>query len=48
MSLMYKFVLQMWVQRRCDEAYVLYQYEMGRITEAEKDTILSTPQNPIV
>ncbi|MGX8177417.1 hypothetical protein ACWS7L_07975 [Exiguobacterium artemiae] len=47
MSLMYRFVLSMWVQRRVDEAYVLYQVEMNRITQAEGETILSTPQNPL-
>ena len=47
MSLMYRFVLQMWQQRRVDEAYVQYQVEMGRITQAEAETILATPQNPI-
>lgn len=48
MSLMYPFILRMWKERRVDEAYVLYQYEMNRITEEEKDTILATPQNPII
>lgn len=47
MSLMYTFVLNMWKQRRVDEAYVVYQAEMKRITEEEKDTILATPQNTI-
>ena len=48
MSLMYKFIVDMWKQRRVDEAYVLYQLEKGRITQEEADTILSMPQNPII
>lgn len=47
MSLMYKFIVDMWKQRRVDEAYVLYQLEKKRITQEEADTILATPQNPI-
>lgn len=46
MSLMYRFVLRIWVEGRADEAYVLYQVEMKRITQAEADAILATPQNP--
>lgn len=47
MSIMYKFVLKMWMERRVDEAYVVYQVEVGRLTQAEADAILATPQNPI-
>ena len=47
MSIMYKFVLRMWKERRCDEAYVLFQVEEGRLTQAEADAILATPQNPL-
>ncbi|MDA5561939.1 hypothetical protein PJK55_14465 [Exiguobacterium sp. MMG028] len=45
---MYKFALQMWQQRRVDEAYLMYQVEMGRLTQAEVEAILASPQNPIV
>ena len=48
MSIMYKFVLKMWMERRVDEAYVVYQVEVGRLTQAEADAILATPQNPIL
>lgn len=45
---MYKFALQMWQQRRIDEAYLMYQVEMRRLSQAEVDAILAPPQNPIV
>lgn len=48
MSLMYSFVLSMWKQRRCDEAYVMFQVEKIRLTQEEADAILATPQNPIL
>lgn len=48
MSLMYNFALRMWKERRVDEAYILYQVEMGRLTQEEADAILATPQNPII
>lgn len=48
MSVMYPFVLKMWKERRCDEAYVLYQVEAKRLKQEEADAILATPQNPIV
>ena len=47
MSLMYKFIVDMWKQGRVDEAYVLYQLEKKRITQEEADIILAMPQNPI-
>ena len=47
MSIMYRFVLKMWKERRVDEAYVLYQVEAGRLTKAEAEAILATPQDPI-
>lgn len=47
MSLMYNFALRMWKERRVDEAYILYQVEVGRLTQAEADTILATAQNPL-
>ena len=48
MSLMYNFALKMWKERRVDEAYILYQVEVGRLSQQEADAILSTQQNPIV
>ena len=48
MSLMYNFALKMWKERRVDEAYILYQVEVGRLTQAEANEIIATPQNPIV
>lgn len=48
MSLMYNFVLSMWKQRRCDEAYVYFQVEKERLAQEEADAILATPQNPIL
>lgn len=48
MSIMYTFVLKMWKERRVDEAYVIYQVEKKRLTQAEADDILATPQNPIL
>ena len=48
MSLMYNFALKMWRERRVDEAYILYQVEVGRLTQAEADAIIATPQNFIV
>lgn len=48
MSLMYNFALKMWRERRVDEAYILYQVEVGRLTQAEADAIIATPQNLIV
>ena len=47
MSLMYNFALKMWKERRVDEAYIYYQVEVGRLTQAEADAIVATPQNPL-
>lgn len=47
MSLMYNFALRMWKERRVDEAYILYQVEVGRLSQAEVDTILATLQKPL-
>lgn len=41
---MYGFILNMWIMGRIDETYVEEQHKRGRITEEEKDMILSTPQ----
>lgn len=47
MSLMYNFAMKMWKERRVDEAYILYQVEVGRLTQEEADQIIATPQNPL-
>lgn len=44
MSIMYKFAQRMWREGRVDEAYILYQVEVGRLTQPEADAILGTPQ----
>jgi len=44
MSDMYGFLLNMWIMRRIDEAYLTVQVTKGRITEEEKQMILATPQ----
>ena len=41
---MYAFLLNMWVMGRIDEAYLTTMVTKGRITEQEKQMILSTPQ----
>lgn len=41
---MYRFTLQMWQEGRVDEAYITYQVEKKRLTQAEADAIMSTPQ----
>lgn len=41
---MYGFLLNMWVMKRIDEAYLTTQVEKSRITEEEKNMILATPQ----
>lgn len=42
--MVYGFLLNMWVMRRIDEAYLTTMISMGRITEEEKQMILATPQ----
>jgi hypothetical protein len=44
MSDMYGFLLNMWIMRRIDEAYLTVQVTKNRITEEEKQMILATPQ----
>lgn len=41
---MYAFLLNMWINKRIDEAFLIKQVAKGRITEAEKELILATPQ----
>jgi hypothetical protein len=35
----------MWMMNRVDENFVRAQVTMGRLTQAEADMILATPQN---
>ena len=41
---MYQFLLNMWVMKRIDEAYLQVQLAKGRITQQEYDMIVATPQ----
>lgn len=41
---MYGFLLNMWIMKRIDEAYLNKVTAIGRITEEERDMILATPQ----
>ena len=41
---MYNFLLNMWIMRKVDEAYLTNMVTKGRITEEEKQMILATPQ----
>ena len=43
MNDMYAFLLNMWIMKKIDEAYLTAQVTKGRITE-EKAMILATPQ----
>ena len=43
---MYQFLLNMWVIKRIDEAYLQVQLAKGRITQQEYDMIVATPQLP--
>ena len=44
MNDMYAFLLNMWVMKKNDEAYLTAQVTKKRITEEEKAMILATPQ----
>lgn len=44
---MYVFLLNMWLMRKVDEAYLAGQVLRGRITQGEMDIILASPQLPI-
>ena len=43
-SLVYPFVLNMWIMKRVDEAFVNGQVRLSRLTQVEADMILATPQ----
>ncbi len=44
-SLAYNFILNMWIMKRVDETFVQGQVTLNRLTQAEADMILATPQN---
>ena len=44
MNDVYAFLLNMWVMKKIDEAYLTVQVTKKRITEEEKAMILATPQ----
>lgn len=44
-SLIYPFVLNMWMMKKVDEAFVHGQANLGRLTQDEVTMILATPQN---
>lgn len=44
MNDMYAFLLNMWIMKKIDEAYLAAQVTKVRITEEEKAMILATPQ----
>jgi hypothetical protein len=41
---MYAFLLNMWIMKRIDEAYLQVQVTKGRITQEEYNMIVATPQ----
>ena len=42
--MVYGFLLNMWIMKRIDEAYLTTMVSLNRITEEEKQMILATPQ----
>ncbi|MFC5587518.1 hypothetical protein ACFPRA_01165 [Sporosarcina soli] len=44
-SLVYPFVLNMWMMKRINELFIRGQAKLGRLKEDEVDLILATPQN---
>ncbi|MGM9925221.1 MAG: hypothetical protein ACI35R_13330 [Bacillus sp. (in: firmicutes)] len=42
---MYQFLLNMWIMGRIDEEYLNKATALNRITEAQKNMILATPQD---
>jgi hypothetical protein len=43
-SLAYAFFLNMWIMKRIDALFIEKQVNDGRITQAEAEMILATPQ----
>ncbi|GLY11431.1 hypothetical protein [Pseudobacillus badius] len=44
-SLMYAFLLNMWMMKRVDEAFIEAQVTRDFITQEEANMIVATPQN---
>lgn len=44
-SLMYAFILNMWMMNRVDKTFINTQLQRGFITSEETNIILATPQN---
>lgn len=44
-SLVYPFVLNMWIMGAVDETFVNGQVRLNRLTQEEADMIMATPQN---
>lgn len=42
--MVYGFLLNMWIMKRINEAYLTQMVALKRITEEEKQMILATPQ----
>lgn len=42
--MVYGFLANMWIMGRVDEVYLQNQVDRGRITQAEYEMIVSTPQ----
>jgi hypothetical protein len=42
--MVYGFLLNMWIMKRIDEAYLTTMVSLNRITDTEKQMILATPQ----
>ena len=42
--MVYTFLLNMWIMKKVDEKYLQGQVDRGRITDEEKQMIMSTPQ----
>ena len=45
--MVYGFLLNMWIMRRIDENYLSQMVTLKRISEAEKQMIIATPQTQI-
>jgi|GEM_PF-446436 len=43
-SVAYVFLLNMWIMKKVDEAYLTGQVAKDRLTKDEKEMILATPQ----
>ncbi len=46
--MVYGFLLNMFIMKRLDEAYLTTMVTLKRITEVEKQMIMASPQMPIV